>query len=84
MAAAIEPSGAGLRTGKPQLIFKGNFRGGAAGLSLASNVFADYDVAPDGKSFVMFPTGAGDHGDRVGLVTLVTNWFDELKRMSAR
>jgi serine/threonine-protein kinase len=84
MVAAIEPTGAGLRTGKPQLLFKGNFRGGAAGLSLASNVFADYDVAPDGRSFVMFPSGAGDHGDRAGLVTLVTNWFDELKRVSAR
>ena len=32
----------------------------------------------------MFPSGAGDHGDRAGLVTLVTNWFDELKRVSAR
>ena len=84
MVATIEATGAGLRTGKPQLLFKGSFRGGAAGLSLASNVFADYDVAPDGKSFVMFPSGAGDHGDRAGLVTLVTNWFDELKRVAAR
>ncbi len=35
----------------------------------------------DGQRFVMFPeTGAGEQL-RSGHVTMVTNWFDELKRL---
>ena len=55
MAASVEVVNGSLRTGKPRQLFTGGFRGGAGGLGIASNVFADYDVAPDGQSFVMFP-----------------------------
>ena len=83
MVASIEASGSGLRTGKPQLLFKGAFRGGAGGLGIASNTFADYDVAADGQRFVMFPAAVSKGTERVGLVTIVSNWFEDLNRSFA-
>jgi serine/threonine-protein kinase len=80
MAAAIEPAGESLRTGKPRLLFAGPFRGGIGGLGIASNSFPDYDVSPDGQRFVMFPEAASTGGERLGLVTIVSNWFQDLDR----
>ena len=41
----------------------------------------NYDIADDGQRFVMLPdTGQNTQGGG-GNVTLVTNWFDELKRL---
>ncbi len=42
--------------------------------------YADYDVTADGQRFVMFPGGSQRLRDS-SHVTLVTNWFDELKRL---
>jgi Tol biopolymer transport system component len=83
MVAPVEIVDGTFRAGKPQRILQGPYRGGTAGLSLAGNSFADYEVGPDGRRFVMFPSaqeaGQGEHPH----VTLITHWFDELKRTFA-
>ncbi|MGH9460177.1 MAG: protein kinase domain-containing protein, partial [Vicinamibacteria bacterium] len=80
MVASVETGGDTFRAGKPRPLFEGAFLGGIGGVGLAGNSFADYDVAPDGRRFVMFPapqdSGQRDHPH----VTLVTHWFDELDR----
>ena len=80
MAAAIESSGAGLRTERPRRLFEGAFRGGVAGLTILGHTMADYDVSPDGTRFIMFPAAATAAEQRTGVVTFITNWFDELTR----
>ena len=80
MSAVVEANGAGLRTERPRKVLEGAFRGGVAGLTIAGHTMADYDVAPDGTRFVMFPSAATAAEGRIGVVTFVTNWFDELKR----
>jgi hypothetical protein len=80
MVASVETAGDTFRAGKPRPLFEGAFLGGIGGVGLAGNSFADYDVAPDGRRFVMFPapedSGQRDHPH----ITLVTHWFDELHR----
>lgn len=83
MAASVEVAGDTFRAGKPREVLEGAFRGGIAGVSFAGNTFADYEVAPNGERFVMFPASedAGQGGP--SHVTLVTHWFDELRRTFA-
>ena len=82
MAASIEAVADSLRTGKPTRLFTGAFRGGATGVAIGGNTFADYDVSADGQRFVMFPASDSDSTSR-GIVTLVTPWFAELTRTFA-
>ena len=83
MMAPVEAPGGTFRAGKPRPVMQGAFRGGITGISLAGNSFADYDVAPSGDRFVMFPSH-GEAGERQHPhVTLVTHWFDELRRTFA-
>lgn len=81
MAVSIEATEGTLRTGKPVELFTGDFRGGAGGIGIASNVFADYDVTPDGKGFALFAEAGSTPGERAGHVTFVSNWFDDLTRV---
>jgi serine/threonine-protein kinase len=80
MVASVESAGDTFRAGKPQPVFQGTFRGGAAGLPLAGNNFADYDVTADGQRFVMFPAADDDGAGQHPHVTFVTHWFDDLRR----
>jgi len=80
MAASIEAVGATLRVGKAHVVFEGPFRGGTTGLGIGGYSFADYDVAPDGQRFVMFPAASGTNRAEHPHVTLVTHWFEELAR----
>jgi len=80
MGASVESAGDTFRAGKPQPVFQGSFRGGSAGLPLAGNNFADYDVTPDGQRFVMFPAADDDGAGQHPHVTFVTHWFDDLRR----
>jgi len=82
MVADIEVSGDTFRAGKPQTLVTGTFRGGASGLGMGGYGFPDYDVTRDGRRFVMFPQEIEQI--RLGQVTLVTRWFDELKALSKR
>ena len=76
MVASIDATGESIRTGKPQKLFTGPFRGGSAGISIGGNTLSDYDVSADGQRFIMFPSSDTTAGGR-GVVTLVTTWFDE-------
>jgi hypothetical protein len=80
MVATVEASGDSFRVGKPSPALSGAFRGGIAGINLAGNSFADYDVAGNGERFVMFPSEGVAGGQQHPHVTLVTHWFDELDR----
>jgi serine/threonine-protein kinase len=82
LVASIEASGDSFRAGKPRPLLEGTFRGGLAGINLAGNSFADYDAAASGDRFVMFAAGAAAEQQRPH-VTLVTHWFDELRRTFA-
>ncbi len=80
MVASIEASGGTFRSGRPQLLFKGEFLGGLGGLDLAGYTFASYDVTRDGSRFVMFPRASQAIDTAKAHAVLVTNWFDELTR----
>ena len=82
-AVSIEAAGGGVRTGRPRLLFTGDFRGGLEGITLLGHTFADYDVSADGRRFVMFPTGE-ELARPPDTVTFVTSWFDELRRAFER
>ena len=84
MAVSIDASGGSLQTGRPRQLFAGSFRGGLGGISIAGSSFADYDVTRDGQRFVMFPSGTTADEGRVGLVTLVSSWFDDLANTFAK
>jgi serine/threonine-protein kinase len=69
MAVAIsaEPE---FSAGTPQVVFEGPYLN-VAGLS--------YDVAPDGQRFLVLPPQCDD--SQIRELHVVTNWFEELKRL---
>jgi serine/threonine-protein kinase len=75
MVVSVETDGKTFRADKPRLLFEGNF----VRLPFAS----DYDIAPDGERFVMFRDDNAEETARHAHVTLVTNWFEELRRTFA-
>ena len=80
MVASVAGTDDTFRAGKPRPALEGSFRGGTGGLALAGNVFADWEVTPDGRRFIMFPS-VDESGQVEHLhVTLITHWFDELRR----
>ena len=81
MVVAVETEGDSFTYSRGEQLFEGSFLGGPDGMNIDISSFTDYDVTDDGQRFVMFPDpGAGEQQDN-GHVTLVTNWFDELKRL---
>jgi serine/threonine-protein kinase len=79
MVASVEAADGTFQAGKAKSVLEGAYRGGTGGLSLAGNSFADYDVAPDGR-FVMFPGATEAQRGEHPHLTLVTQWFDDLRR----
>ncbi|MBI3698667.1 MAG: serine/threonine-protein kinase [Acidobacteria bacterium] len=67
MAVEVE-TGARFRAGTPRALFQGRYAG------------SSYDVAPDGKRFLMIKQPAPESGTS-GQVVVVTEWFDELLRL---
>lgn len=80
MVADIEAAGETLRTSTPRTLFKGTFAGGPDGMQIGSYVFADFDVMPNGRQFVMFPKPVDTQTAATGMLTVVLNWFDDLRR----
>ncbi len=70
---SVDPSGESFVADKPRQLFDGTF----LSLSIYGSTLADYDVAPDGKRFVMMQ---GEEQLRNTKVTVVFNWFEVLKR----
>jgi serine/threonine-protein kinase len=72
-AVSVDPSGESFVADKPRQLFNAPF----LSLSIYGSTLADYDVAPDGKRFVMMQ---GEEQLRNTKVTVVFNWFEVLKR----
>jgi hypothetical protein len=69
MAVAVDTS-RGFRAAKPTRLFAGSYTGvGRADV---------FDVAPDGRRFVMVKS---DEAATLQQLTVVHNWFEELKRL---
>jgi serine/threonine-protein kinase len=81
MAVEIDGSGDTFQVGTPYSLFKGPFLGGTNGISVGGYVFPDYTVTADGSRFVMFAGSA--QSSRATSIRIITNWFDELKRLTA-
>jgi hypothetical protein len=76
----LEPS---FTPGIPRLLFEGSYVGTAG---LGSQFFlgapsSNYDVTADGQRFVMLQP---DEGSNPSQITVVLNWFQELKRLVPR
>jgi Tol biopolymer transport system component len=74
----IEATASELKVSAPARVFDDPFRPDTSG---AAGGIANYDIAPDGKHFVMVeePKTPGA-GSATAKLNVVTGWFDELKR----
>ena len=72
MVVSVSADGSSFRAGKTRQLFEGQF------VDLAP--FPAYDVAPDGKRFVMFKSDTQEETDLTHL-NFVLNWFEDLKRL---
>ncbi len=57
--------------GSPVVLFTGRYTSGGGA--------ADYDISPDGQQILMIKTEDEEEGP--GQINVVTNWFEELKRL---
>lgn len=81
MVVPVKPSAESFEYGRAELLFEGEFHGGLSGVVVDREDYKDYDVTADGQRFVMFPR-AREEEDPTHHVTLVFNWFDELRRLA--
>jgi hypothetical protein len=51
--------------------------------ALANQNSDNYDVAPDGKQFLMRGVGGAESGKALDL-RIVVNWFEDLRRLAPR
>ena len=64
----------------PTKLFEGRTRYYLGG---GGNQGRTYDVSPDGRRFLMIKTGGGtDAPAAPASITVVLNWFEELKRLA--
>ena len=63
------------RNGTPTTVLQGNYL-----LPTDVQVGRTFDIAPDGKRFLMVKAGSGEDAPAQSLV-VVENWFEELKRL---
>jgi Tol biopolymer transport system component len=81
MAVDVDGSGSTFEVGTPHQLFTGSFLGGTNGIAVGGFVFPDYTVTRDGQRFVMF--AGREETSRPTSVRLVTNWFEELRRLTS-
>ncbi len=75
MAVAIS-AGPELSPGKPTLLFEGRYD------LIEGPGASNYDVTPDGQGFVMIRTPEGPESLGTTQITLVQNWFEELRQLA--
>jgi serine/threonine-protein kinase len=73
MAVSVSSAGESFVAEKPRQLYEGAFMT----LSVGGMTLADYDVAPDGKRFVMMQ---GEQKAQEMKATFVFNWFEDLRR----
>ncbi len=72
----VSTGGQAFQAGKPRALFEKEF--------LQFGPFPSYDLAPDGKRFVMFRTASTKEGGEASRTHLhfVFNWFEEVRRLA--
>jgi Tol biopolymer transport system component len=78
MAAAVNTVDGSFVAGRPQMLAAGGFSSDQVGIAVSGSVFSDYEPMPGGKGFVVLLGGEGQSVQ--SHVTLITNWFDVLKK----
>jgi len=73
----IDATGSELRVGVPAKLFDHPFRRDTGG---AQGGMANYDIAPDGKRFVMIEEPKAVNAPVTAKLTVVVNWLNEVKR----
>jgi serine/threonine-protein kinase len=76
-AVRVDATASSLTVGTPTRLFEDPYRldtGGAAG------GMANYDIAPDGRHFVMIEEPKSTSAATQATLNVVVNWFEELKR----
>ena len=75
MAVPIQTSGGLFTFGKPARVFDTKYAGN----------FYSYDVAPDGRRFLMMKDSPSGGADQPRSIVVVLNWLEEVRRrMPAR
>ena len=79
LVVRIDETASSLTVGAPARLFDDSFRLDTGG---ANGGMANYDIAPDGKRFVMIeePKATNSQGNQLVRVNVVLNWIDDLKR----
>ena len=72
----IAERGGSLDVGSPTLVFNDPYRHDTG----VAQAVANYDIAPDGKRFVMVEEPQGLTAPQIARIEVVLNWLDELKR----
>ena len=76
MSVRIEERGGSLVVSSPTLVFDDPYR-----LDMSSaHAVANYDIAPDGKRFVMVDEPKETAATQITRIEVILNWLDELKR----
>ena len=81
MSVTVSTDGSGFRASRPEVVFEGTFLGGLRGVLPPGFNFPDYDVAADGKRFVVFQ--GTTEGALATEAKVVLGWFEELRRLAA-
>jgi serine/threonine protein kinase/Tol biopolymer transport system component len=76
MAVRIEERGGSLVVSSPTLVFDDPYRPDTSG----AHGVANYDIAPDGKRFVMVEEPQGMATTQIARIEVILNWLDELRR----
>jgi hypothetical protein len=70
-SGGLPPRADDFRASRPRLLFTWTYE--------RSATRANYDVAPDGESFVMLNSGEGARA--ATQINVLSNWFEELRRL---
>jgi hypothetical protein len=78
MSAIVAAENGSFRAGRPKPLASGGLSNNQVGIAVAGSIFSDYEIMPDGQSFIILQGGEGLSSQNN--VTLVTNWFDVLRK----
>ena len=77
MSATVTIGTDSFRSDRPRPLASGGLSQNQIGVAVAGSIFSDYEITPDGQSFVILQ--GGERLRSQNGVTLVTNWFKVLR-----
>jgi serine/threonine-protein kinase len=77
MSATVTTENGSFKAGRPKPLVSGGLSTNQGGIAVAGSIFSDYEITPDGESFIILQGGEGLSNQNN--VTLVTNWFEVLR-----